>query len=138
MAEMVEETRFDRLKAIRNELNLLQKEFAASLDLSPSAYSDLEKGRYGLSVDILEKLSLKYNVNLHYLLFGKGSMFESNIDNIERFKVLMEKDMDIRRFLEYFVESSIVRYRMLSDFQVFLLEKKIQINSQVKGDEGQE
>ena len=62
----------DRLKKIRLELNLKQKEIAAELKISKATYSEVEGGNYNPNFNLIENIVLKYNVNLYYLLFGEG------------------------------------------------------------------
>ncbi|MCP5051768.1 MAG: helix-turn-helix transcriptional regulator [bacterium] len=64
-----------RLKAIREHLGLRQNEFAAKLNVSTTALSDLEHGRYAPNFKLIATISQEFNVNLYYLFFGQGEMF---------------------------------------------------------------
>jgi len=69
----------ERLRSIREKLNLMQKDFARELELSAPALSEIETGRNRAGIELLIKLSEKYNVNLYYVLLGKGEMFANPI-----------------------------------------------------------
>ena len=62
----------DRLRKFRKEeLNLRQGAMAESLDLKQGSYSDIERGKAGIS-GIIVKLIMKYRINPIWLLEGIG------------------------------------------------------------------
>lgn len=63
------------LKEVRSKLGLSQADIAKSLGMLQAQYSTYERGDRKPSADVFEKLARKYNVNINYLLTGKGSMF---------------------------------------------------------------
>ncbi len=67
----------NRVKDVRKKLKLSQKEFGEAVQLSPSFISDIESGRSRAGYDFFYHVSRILNVNLYYLVFGIGSMFES-------------------------------------------------------------
>ncbi|MDQ1355072.1 MAG: hypothetical protein QG657_5381 [Acidobacteriota bacterium] len=64
-----------RMKAIRTELGLLQRDFIKVVNITMSTLSDIETGKKRPGSEILFILSDEYRVNLHYLLHGEGEMF---------------------------------------------------------------
>ena len=68
-------TVMERLKTLRNALNLSQKEFAKKIFISTSHYSCLESGHRKIKDIILDSISKTYNANKEWLLSGKGEMF---------------------------------------------------------------
>lgn len=70
-----------RLKELRENLKLSQKELADSLGTLLTTISKYERGENKPSVDFLLKLCEIYNVNLSWLIAGKGSMFIVPPDN---------------------------------------------------------
>jgi transcriptional regulator with XRE-family HTH domain len=80
-----------RIIAVREHLGLKKKEFAASIDKSPSYISIIESGKRIPAVDFFISLSDVHNVSLEYLFHGEGDMFKSEklkderefIDDIE-------------------------------------------------------
>jgi transcriptional regulator with XRE-family HTH domain len=53
----------------------MQKDFAASLDISASNLSSIEAGKINPTSILLDKLVTNYRVSLDYLFTGKGGMF---------------------------------------------------------------
>jgi len=70
----------DRLKDLRKELGLNQEEMAQVLGLKQGSYSDIERGRVGVS-GILTKLIKLYKINPVWLIEGEG---EKTLDASER------------------------------------------------------
>lgn len=87
-------TQGSRLKKIRKILDLSQGEFGNKIGLTRGAIASVEADSNNFSQEILCKLILEFNVNLNYLLAGKGQPFNlperdeikneiiSNIENI--------------------------------------------------------
>ncbi len=69
------ETTGQRLKKIRTKLHLSQEDFGHKLNLSRAGIAAVEADNNKFSQDVLCKLLLTFNVNINYLLGGKGSMF---------------------------------------------------------------
>lgn len=57
-----------RLKALREDSDIKQKEIAEYLHIKQNTYSQYENGQRQLPVDILIKLSYFYNVSTDYIL----------------------------------------------------------------------
>ncbi len=66
-----------RLKEFRKDLNLNQEEMANSLDLKQGSYSDIERGKVGVS-GIITKLMKLYRINPIWLIEGKGEKIIEN------------------------------------------------------------
>ena len=72
----------DRLRQLRRHIGINQIDFAHSIGLKQGSYSDLERGKSGLSNHVKNALFEKYKVNIDWLLNGDGNMFEkTNIEN---------------------------------------------------------
>ena len=65
---MDEDIRYERLKGLREDRDLLQKDVAKVLNVTQVAYSCYEIGRRQISVDGLIKLANFYNTSVDYLL----------------------------------------------------------------------
>ena len=59
----------DALRLLRLYLGLSQKQIAVELDLSQSMISEIESGAKPVSMDVLEKYSMKLNIRMSQLLF---------------------------------------------------------------------
>lgn len=64
-----------RLKAVRKHLGINQNTMGDALKIKGSAISQMENGIINPSMDTLLMLSRAYNVDLHWLITGKGEMF---------------------------------------------------------------
>ena len=114
----------ERIKSIRNTLNLKQKDFAKKLGISPPTLSELESGKSKPAYDVLVNLKEQFNINIYYVLFGKGEMFENPI--LEFLINFREKDTgikteDARKFLEYFGKSRQMQYYILNKYEEKML-----------------
>jgi transcriptional regulator with XRE-family HTH domain len=72
-----------RIKTIREELRMRQKEFAAELGISGSLISQIESGQKNPVYELLYKLMSKYRVSLDWLFSGKGEMFLKRKPEVE-------------------------------------------------------
>lgn len=59
---------YARLKNLREDNDLTQKQLAARLQCSQRIYSDYERGKVGIPTEILIRLALVYNTSVDYLL----------------------------------------------------------------------
>lgn len=66
----------DRLKQLRTENNVLQKEIAEKLKITTSAYGFYEQGKRTPDADTLNKIAELYNVSIDYLL-GRTNIRDS-------------------------------------------------------------
>lgn len=64
-----------RLKKLIKALNLNQLSFSKSLGMTQPNISKMMNGERQLSIEVLNRMSDRYNVNLHWLLTGVGEMF---------------------------------------------------------------
>lgn len=71
---MVNEMR-DRIKELRQRLELTQKEFGNAIGVGTSAVSYLEAGKSKLTESNLMLICERWNVNKEWLLYGSGDMF---------------------------------------------------------------
>ena len=60
----------ERLRAFRKGLGINQTDFAQSLGIKQGSYSDIERGKVGISGDIMKVLVRKYHLNLLWLYEG--------------------------------------------------------------------
>jgi transcriptional regulator with XRE-family HTH domain len=68
-------TENERLKIVRTHLGLTQRAFSEGLDIKQGSYSDVERGKAGVSAILLKSLIRKFRVNPLWLCEGEGTMF---------------------------------------------------------------
>ncbi len=59
---------YKRIRDLREDSDLAQRELAAYLQCSQTCYSSYEVGRRGIPADVLVNLAKFYNVSVDYLL----------------------------------------------------------------------
>ncbi|WP_432403652.1 helix-turn-helix domain-containing protein [Wukongibacter sp. M2B1] len=59
---------FQRVKDLRTDLDIKQKEIASYLGIDQSTYSDYETGKLNIPIDAFIKLSKYYNTSIDYLV----------------------------------------------------------------------
>lgn len=65
----------ERIKKVRKELGLIQKDFAAPIGITDAYISDIEKGKKYPSVPILQLIAVTHQINRTWLETGNGPMF---------------------------------------------------------------
>ena len=69
---MFNQTEFgERLKLMRTDKKLTRDDFSEAADLSVQFYSEVEKGKKGLSVESLYRICEVHEISADYLLFGE-------------------------------------------------------------------
>ncbi|PKP39254.1 MAG: hypothetical protein CVT98_02505 [Bacteroidetes bacterium HGW-Bacteroidetes-15] len=71
-------TENERLKVLRTHLGLTQRLFSQALEIKQGSYSDVERGKAGVSAVLMKNLIRKYRVNPLWLCEGEGTMFISS------------------------------------------------------------
>jgi transcriptional regulator with XRE-family HTH domain len=130
----------ERLQKIRKHLGLLQKDFAEKLEISTSSISDIEAGNIKPRFELIYNLTKKFNVNIYYLLHGKGDMFMPEEDDPAYLANKLPQFKDwLKDFLRHFNQSPMVRYSMMSYFLTYknendlLIAKDIEKNKSTNG-----
>jgi len=122
-----------RLQMIRKTLSMRQKELALELQVSNATLSQIESGQTGPRLEMIAFLSRKFNVSLHFLLYGQGEMFsDQKPGQTYPGKTGKEIDDSLRELLEYIEESPLVRYSVLSFFRKFLLDNQVLIKKDIE------
>lgn len=121
-----------RIRKIRKLLRMNQGEFAEPLDISVPGLSDLENGKYRPGHDFLRNIAQGYNVNLYYLMFGKGPEFIQVEELFAEAEKKSGEPEDVKEFLYYFHASEIVKYHMLSEFNMFYQDHEEKIRFQIE------
>ena len=126
-----------RIRAVRESLDLTQKQLAQRLNISGPTLSEFENGKLPPNFDFIYNIYREFNVNLYYLLYGEGEMFEERGGPLSlRLERLCKQNKDAARLLEYFERSTVIRYYLLSQFKAkMLLEKELVEKEILEGNE---
>ena len=65
----------ERVRQIRENNHLTQKQFAECLDLKHEKIRDIENDKQKLNIEIAQKIEDKFNINLRWLLTGRGDKY---------------------------------------------------------------
>ena len=121
-----------RIQIVRKKLNLLQKDFASSLDISNASLSEMEAGNAKPRFELIYNITKRYNVNLNYLLHGVGDIFMPNeISQQGTFEITPSHRAFFKEFFYYFNCSHLVRTAMMNYFRTYILEKESLIKKDI-------
>ena len=79
-----------RFKEIRQSLQLSQEEFGNNLGLSSQGISNIEKDKSFLTLEKIQALR-NFDINLNYLIYGEGEMFNKMPEPIEKYSKELEQ-----------------------------------------------
>jgi len=79
----------NRFKQVRTTLHLTQVDLATHIGISTSSLSQIENGRINPTIEIIQKVSQHYQIDLNWLLLGKGSMHKQP-DSYQRLDELQQ------------------------------------------------
>jgi transcriptional regulator with XRE-family HTH domain len=114
----------DRINAIRRSNNMNQNEFAKLIGVSQGTLSELEQGKYNLSIEVLINLKKKLNVDLDWFLLDNQLGISSEIFNIHISdtemqllslfrKIKIEDQKEILEFVEFKLQKNNSRKRSI-------------------------
>lgn len=102
-----------RLKDARKAIGLTQKEIARRCDFQTSFISEMEGGVKKIHPKYLFYLASDWNIDINWILTGKGSMYSPGID----IKWDFGKDNDYIMEMIYLLnEAPGIRYEILRDY----------------------
>ena len=77
----------DRISLLIKAKNLTAAQFADEIGVQKSSISHILSGRNNASLDFVQKILLRYpEVNMNWILFGKGSMFKEGESAASKFE----------------------------------------------------
>lgn len=80
-----------RIRELRKTLHLSQHDFAARIGLKQNAISCMENGSVAITKQTVKLICLEFSVNKDWLIYGEGTMFENNQENIGKFLSLYKE-----------------------------------------------
>ena len=67
----------DRIKLLRETLNVSQRDFAKKIYISQTLLGDIELGNRNVNERTIQLISTEFNVNKNWLLTGEAKMFDA-------------------------------------------------------------
>jgi transcriptional regulator with XRE-family HTH domain len=115
----------NRLKALRRDLELSQREFAAIMDISASFLSEVESGKTKPGFNFILLLYEKFNISPSWFLVEEGEKFvgEDSRNAVKDLDFGGQTD-DVLEMLRYMSQSPFVQSTVLSSFMKFLYENE--------------
>ena len=92
----------DRIKLVRNTLNLSQRDFAKRVYISQTLLGEIELGNRNANDRTIQLISTAFNVNKSWLLTGEGEMFASSPPDLQLEKlvdIFKQLDTSLRNYL---------------------------------------
>lgn len=127
-----------RVKKIRRELDLSQKDFAEKLGLSASFLSEVEKGKTKPGFEFFKRITVTIKANPLYLFTGEGPPFlgkipveENETDDKLIIEVTEDKDL-IEKMFWYFDKAPVVKYAVLEFFRKYIFQNKDMLDQDLK------
>ena len=84
----------ERLKQLRDELNLTTRAFGAAINMSGGAITNMEKGTRNITERTIRDICREYNVNFDWLVHGVEPIYEdvtSDLDIDDEVKQLAQQ-----------------------------------------------
>ena len=69
----------ERLKEVRTDLKLKQRELAEKLDMKQFKIQDMESGKQKVTAEIAEQIETLFNISGWWLLTGKGEKYKARL-----------------------------------------------------------
>ena len=66
----------DRIRIVRKDVGLTQKEFAEKLGIKQNTVASYEMGRIGISDNVIFSICREFNINEDWLRDGTGEMYK--------------------------------------------------------------
>jgi len=127
-----------RLKAVRRELDISQKDFAARIDVSGSYLSEIESGKTKPGYNFLIAIAKEFRVSPSWLLLEEGEMFLGN-DPGSSISMGENEFGDqtgrVKELLLYLKRSPLVQSTILSYAGKFFLENEESIRKDIEKNE---
>ena len=107
-------TLYGKIKKLRKEKGLTQKELAERLSINMSHLNRIENGKCQPSIDMLKKFSEYFGISNDYLLSDE-EFPEVHVENkslLERVKLIDSLDQEDQKALMHFIDSMLTKKRM--------------------------
>ncbi|MCP4216620.1 MAG: helix-turn-helix transcriptional regulator [bacterium] len=124
-----------RIRMIRKELNLKQQEMADILATSGPSLSDMENCKTRPGHDFFYLIAKKLKVNLYFLLFGEGDMFDKEEEEVPiRIHPDLMGDSDFIDLAYYYHSSRIIRHFLMTQLVEKLTKDEDVVRKEINGE----
>ena len=89
----------ERLKQIREELNMSQAKFGKELNLSQNHISALEHGTRDITRRIVNNICDRFKINQEWLLYGIGEKYKDILDGFDF------EDEEVKEFVRLYIQA---------------------------------
>jgi transcriptional regulator with XRE-family HTH domain len=96
-----------RLKKVRENLKIKQKDMAKAMNIAPSYLCEIEKGRRDPGPEFFIKFAWIYHVNLNFLFFDAVDMFVDDEGVIKKEDLDISTEIDTIQKVTWFMENSV-------------------------------
>lgn len=96
-----------RVKAIRKEHQLTQRQFAEMLGITQPTLSDIERGRIGVSAKIVRRLCEKFNIPSDWILHEYNGLTVDSNDNMPQYPITISSLPGINYVSNRFVSNDV-------------------------------
>ena len=103
---MAEEVR-ERIKLIRNTLNISQRDFAKQIYISQALLGEIELGNRNVNDRTIQLISTEFNINKNWLLTGEGEMFDAPPPDLQLEKLIGIFNQLDGKLRDYLIDQSV-------------------------------
>lgn len=107
----------ERLKLLREQLNLTTRAFGASINMSGGAITNMEKGQRNITDRTIRDICREYNVNPDWLMNDNEPMYEDIVSDLDideeakqllkQYSLLNDKDRElVKNIINSFAEKA--------------------------------
>jgi transcriptional regulator with XRE-family HTH domain len=126
-----------RVKMIRKELQIYQKDFSKKINISGSFLSEIEAGKSKPGYDFLFNISKICKVSLAYVLHGVGEMFT----DIDYGTLVTSKEPEhdhidtLEELLWYLERSPLLKHKVMGYAAKFIYDNETAIKKEIEKDQ---
>lgn len=88
---------YQRVRRLREYLQLSESQFAKKIGVAQSTYNRFEKGTASLTAEAISEIITLFDVNPYWLLLGRGGNDPEFINNAELITISKNEYIDLQR-----------------------------------------
>ena len=119
---MAEEVR-ERIKLVRNTLNISQRDFAKRVYISQTLLGEIELGNRNVNDRTIQLISTEFSVNKDWLLTGKGEMFDAPPPDLQLEKLIGIFSQLDKQLKDYLLDQSLGLLEIQNDRKITKTDK---------------